>query len=78
MGEKGAVKILYSEKEPQQGGGVGPGGADDVGSAEVRGFLSLDTVTNSLTSLSLSSGKQVSSVRGLEWQRSHLLKSWEH
>jgi hypothetical protein len=70
MGEKGAVKILYSEKEPQQGGSVGPGGADDVASAEVRGFLSLDTVTNSLTSLSLSSGRQVSSVICLKRQKS--------
>ena len=78
MGEKGAVKILYSEKEPQQGGGVGTGGADDVGSAEVRGFLSLDTVTNSLTSLSLSSGKQVSSIMGLKQRKSHELKSYEH
>ena len=51
MGEKGAVKILFSEKEAGNGAAV-----DDL-SPEVRGFLTLDTVTNSLNGISLSSGK---------------------
>jgi len=57
MGEKGAVKILYSEKENNGSNGVGtiPGGVEDV-SPEIRGFLTLDTVTNTLNGLSLSSG----------------------
>ena len=55
MGEKGAVKILFSEKEVQQGGNNGATAVDDL-SPEVRGFLTLDTVTNSLNGLSLSSG----------------------
>ena len=53
MGEKGAVKILFSEKEA--GGNVGAA-VDDL-SPEVRGFLTLDTVTNSLNGISLSSGR---------------------
>ena len=57
MGEKGAVKILFSEKEVgQQQQGNGGGGAVDDLSPEVRGFLTLDTVTNSLNGISLSSG----------------------
>jgi protein Tob/BTG len=54
MGEKGAVKILYSEKESPAGPGAG--GPEDGGCPEVRGFLSLDTVAGSLGGLSLSAG----------------------
>ena len=49
MGEKGAVKILYSEKETNSST------VEEV-NPEVRGFLTLDTVTSSLSGLSLSSG----------------------
>ena len=48
MGEKGAVKILYSEKDNSIN-------MEDI-SPEVRGFLALDTVTASLNGLSLSQG----------------------
>ena len=58
MGEKGAVKILFSEKEASANGGNGATNVDDL-SPEVRGFLTLDTVTNSLNGISLSSGKNL-------------------
>ena len=64
MGEKGAVKILYSEKDASCGGGGGQGGAGtglepavdpaSVQSPEQRGFLAFDSITSSLNSLSLS------------------------
>ena len=57
MGEKGAVKILFSEKEVQQGNPA----VDDL-SPEVRSFLTLDTVTNSLNGISLSSGKSSTAI----------------
>lgn len=46
MGEKGSVKILYSEKDSSLN-------MEDI-NPEVRGFLSLESVTASLNSLSLS------------------------
>ena len=49
MGEKGAVKILFSEKDSSNVS------VEDI-SAEVRGFLALDSVAGSLNGLSLSSG----------------------
>jgi len=49
MGEKGAVKILYSEKDN------GSINLEDI-SPDVRGFLALDTITSSMNCLSLSQG----------------------
>ena len=56
MGEKGAVKILYSEKDSALN-------LEDI-SPEVRGFLSLDTVTASMGGLSLSQQSSYSSNSG--------------
>ena len=50
MGEKGSVKILYSEKENNVN-------LEDV-NPEVRGFLSLDSLSSSLNGLSLSQSGQ--------------------
>ena len=50
MGEKGSVKILYSEKESNVN-------LEDV-SPDVRGFLSLDSLSTSLNGLSLSQQQQ--------------------
>jgi len=50
MGEKGAVKILFSEKE------TGGSNVQDDLSPEVRGFLNLENLSSSLNGISLSSG----------------------
>ena len=54
MGEKGAVKILFSEKEAAGGSNV----QDDL-SPEVRGFLNLENLSSSLNGISLSSGRKI-------------------
>ena len=59
MGEKGAVKILYSEKENSSVT------LEDVSNPDTRsGFLALDTLSSSLNGLSLSQANSAGPAAG--------------